>query len=394
MKKIKNGFIIDGYFDYPPVFLILLSFFSKKTLFRIQGFISPFFDALLNIALFFIVLHLSGDITLALLAQLIYTCIPVAALENSALLPRSLGYSFFMLSFFFLIMFTAGGNKEFGYLGISILFATLTLLTHKFATQSYFFISVFFTLFEKNAYYIGTLGVGMLLAIIVSKGYYLRVLKSHINIIAFWIKNKKNRFSQVYGNITTTKNPDLIGIIYKLLIKLAPFTLLSGNPWILSAFLLLFFHPVNLPPVLFKMAIWVIFFYVFGIIVLMIPKLTPIGEGYRYMEMSTLPSAILSSYMFIELLNSTYGIWALSIFSFFLLATFFVIIFVQKKAVISDKNRSLTNDMQQMFSYINTLPETPRIMCIPHQITTMVVYNTKADILVNFDGLEKEKGDD
>jgi hypothetical protein len=50
-----------------------------------------------------------------------------------------------------------------------------------------------------------------------------------------------------------------------------------------------------------------------------------------------------------------------------------------------DKNRTLTEDIKKVFSYINKLPGTPRIMCIPHQITTMVVYHTKAEILVNAD---------
>ena len=41
--------------------------------------------------------------------------------------------------------------------------------------------------------------------------------------------------------------------------------------------------------------------------------------------------------------------------------------------------------MKHAFKFINKLPGTPRIMCIPHQITTMTVYNTRADVLVNAD---------
>ncbi|MBI4091744.1 MAG: hypothetical protein HY427_00860, partial [Candidatus Levybacteria bacterium] len=43
--KIKKGFIIDGTFDYPIIFPWLFSFFPKKFLLEIQGFVSPFFDA-------------------------------------------------------------------------------------------------------------------------------------------------------------------------------------------------------------------------------------------------------------------------------------------------------------------------------------------------------------
>ena len=58
---------------------------------------------------------------------------------------------------------------------------------------------------------------------------------------------------------------------------------------------------------------------------------------------------------------------------------------LQYKAVIKDRNRSLTPDMRNAFKFINKLSGIPRIMCLPHQITTMVAYNTKADILVGID---------
>jgi len=388
-RRIKKGFIIDGYFDYPPLFLVLLSFLPKKFLFNFQGFISPLFDAMLNIIIFFIVYQMTQSVVFALVAQLIYTTIPVAALENSALLPRSLGYSLFMLSFFFAIVFTTSGNQI--ALVASIILATLTLLSHKFATQSLFFISIFFTIFEKNLYYIGILLSSIVLAVIVSRGYYINVLKSHVRIIHFWIKNRKNRFAhQVYGNISLKKNPDLIGIIYKLLTKLAPVTLLSANFWIFSIVLFLILQP-SFPILINKMVIWIAFFYVFGVLVLMIPQLTPIGEGYRYIEMTTLPTAIVAAFIFFYLYNSELRELALAGYVIVLVSNLTIIIFTQKKAIIADTNRSLTGDLTKMYNFINKLPTTPRIMCIPHQITTMTVYNTRANVLVNFDveGLQK-----
>lgn len=390
-STIKNGFIIDGKFDYPPLFLILLSFFSKKFLLKTQGFISPIFDVILNFIIFLIVYNLTNNIFIAFIAQLIYSTIPVVALENSALLPRSLGYSLFMLSFFFALVFTTSNN----YLAliISIIFATLTLLSHKFATQSLFFITVFFSIYEWTFEYLLILFSALIFAVILSKGYYLKVLKSHIRIIYFWVHNRKNRFAhQLYGNIKASKNPDLMGIIYKLLVKLAPITLLSANAWILSVFFYLFI-PSDFPLLIDKMVIWILFFYIFGIIVLMIPQLIPIGEGYRYIEMTTLPTAILTAFVFFHFYNSNFHTISLLFFVLLLLANLAVIIFMQRKAIISDSNRSLTNDLLVLYKFINKLPKKPRIMCIPHQITTMTTYSTRADVLVNFDveGLFKMK---
>ncbi len=384
--KIDNGFILGGHFDYPPLFLILLSFFPSKTLFKIQGLISPFFDALQNFVVFLIAYQLTQNLTLALISQLVYTLTPISALENSSLLSRSMGYLFFTLSFYFLILSTTSTPLNLIFFILGIFFSSLTLLTHKFATQSLFFITIFFTLFEKNILYLIALILTTILAVVLSKGYYIRVLKSHVNIILFWIRHYKLRFShQVYGIIPVSKNPDLIVTIYKILTKLAPITLLALNIWVLPAF----FYLLGIVPatslIYIKMASWVMFFYILGVLVLSIKRLTPIGEGYRYLEMATVPSSILTGFLFMYFYNSPYRNAALFIFITIALGNLAIILFVQTKAVIKDKNRSMTDEMKKMFSFINRLKGNKRIMCIPHQITTMVVYNTNASVLVNFD---------
>src|SRR5258708_570508 len=179
MGKITSGFIFDGYFDYPPIYILFLSLFSEKKLFQLQGFISPFFDVIQNIVTFLIALQLTGDIRIALFAQLL------------------------------------------------------------------FFISVVFTFIEKTPLYLLVFLFGIIIATIVSKGYYLRVFKSHVNIIYFWFKNYKYRYVHpVYGEHPKSKKFDLLVLLYSLLSKFAPITLLLSNIWLISGFVILFF---NLP---------------------------------------------------------------------------------------------------------------------------------------------------
>lgn len=384
-SKITNGFIIGGYFEYPPIFITLLSFLNKKTLEKYQGFISPVFDALQNLLVFFIAVQLTNDVKIAMLAQLFYTFTPVSALENSSLVPRSLGYLMFSISFYSLLFYSNSVDHQTLFLLTGFIFAVLTLLSHKFAAQSLLFICLFFTFIDNTLLYIIVFLCSVLTAIIVTKTYYLRVAKSHIAHIHYWMHNFENRFAhQIYGNLSTNKNPDLMGIIYKLLSKLAPLTLLVSNIWIVFSFFFLFWN-FQTPLIFTKMAIWVVFFYVLGTLVLMIKQLRPIGEGYRYLEMTQVPTAILASYLFFVFYGSSFRIYAIIIVVFLLLANAFVIIFMQYKVIIKDKNRSLTLDMKKVFLFINKLSGKPRIMCIPHQMTTMTIYNTKADVLVGFD---------
>lgn len=387
--KIKKGFIIEGYFDYPPLFPILLSLIPKKTLEKIQGFISPFFDSIHCLVIFIIAYQLTNRLDIALVAQLIYLFTPLVILENSYLTPRSFGYLNFTLALYPLLLYTT--SPKIIYLIVGFCFSVLIFLTHRFATQSFLLAVVFFSFIERTFFYTAIFLFAGLCATLVTNGYYLKVLKGHWYNIFFWIKNYKYRFAnQIKGNAAKTPK-DIIGKMYYILGTFSPLTLIGTNIWLLSAFLFIFMRIYNIDilqiqnPIFYKMSLWVIFFYLFAIIVLSFKQLIPIGEGQRYVEMATAPIAILSSIAFFSFLNTEYRDASVFIFGAFIAINFSLILFIQKKGIIDDTNRTLTDNMRQAFKFINKLPGTPRIMCIPHQITTMTVYNTRTDILVNAD---------
>lgn len=400
MKKISDGFILEGFFNYPPVLPWLLSFIPKKTLFNIQGFIAPLFDILQNILVFFITLQISGKIEVALLAQLIYATIPLIVLENSYLTPRSLGYLNFTLAFYPLILYSIWPNSL--YLLISFIFLSLSFFTHKFATQSLLFVCLFFSVIEnRTSPYLLTFFMSFIAAIIVSRGYYLRILQGHIDNIRFWMRNLEYRFAhQIRGIITKKEETDFVGQVYYLLGSFTPITLIGTNIWMIFPLLFLIakflnwqFLPVdNL--LLFKMSIWVTFFYILSILVLSIKYLIPIGEGQRYIEMSVAPTAVLTAVVFFSLINTDYKYLTILLFVLILFINITLTVFIQWKGIINDKNRSLTKDMEKVFAYINQLKPKSRILCIPHQITTLALYNTRAKVLVDIQAGSLQKIED
>ncbi|HSW98155.1 MAG TPA: hypothetical protein VLF89_10095 [Candidatus Saccharimonadales bacterium] len=385
--KLEDQFIIDGYFDYPPVFPTLLSFFPKKTLLHIQGFVAPFFDALQVLLVYYVTYYLTGNVQVSLLAQLMYMMTPMIAIENSYLTPRSLGYLNFTLAVLPLVLYYYSHQPIFFLLGI--IFTFLLFLTHRFAIQSFFFIMIFFTFFLNTPIFFQSFVIGFALALLITKGYYLRVLKGHLYNIYFWVKNLDYRFAhQIRGISKKSAKKDLIERIYQFLTVFSPIAVFGLNPWSLSGFLIpLAFYFALLPvsPILLTLAAWILFFYVLGVVVLKTKQLMPIGEGQRYMEMATVPSSILSSYIFFQLLNTQFKTPAVIILVALLLFTFVLIIVIQIKGVIKDRNRSITEDLVNIFEYINKQKDTMRIVCIPHQNTTMTVYHTKAQVLVNAD---------
>lgn len=391
MEKISDGFLLPGYFNYPPVLPWILSFISKKTLLKTQGFIAPIFDVLQNILVFVITLQLTTSIETAILAQLVYATIPLAVLENSYLTPRSLGYLSYTAAFYPLLLYSLVPNPL--YLVLGFLFTVFCFFTHKFATQSLLFISFFFSIFDKNPFYLVIFFAAMLSAIIFSKGYYLRIFEGHIANIYFWMKHYKFRFAhQVRGLQKGRKKRDFVSLIYYILEVATPVTLLGVNLWLTVPLFFLIdrvFHFDIIPqsivaePPFFKMAIWVLFNYVFAVLVLSIKYLHPIGEGQRYLEMAFAPTAILTAIIFSAVFATQYKTIAIALFLLMLFTNIVLTIVAQWFGIIHDKYRSLHKDMKEVFAFINKLKSQPRILCIPHQITTMVLYNTKAKVLVD-----------
>ena len=385
--EIKKGFIIEGTFDYPIIFPWIFSFFPKKFLLNIQGIVSPFFDFLQNILVFYIAFFLTNNIIIALLAQAMYSVIPIIPVENSYLTPRSLGYFNFTLAFFPIFMYHINHNPLL--LAISLFFTCILFLTHRFALQSLLIISIFFSFVDWSFIYFANIIVAFVIVMIITRGFYLRVAKGHLYNIYFWVINYRHRFSHQIYALKPKKDIDWVGKTYSLLSLFSPIFVFAMNIWALSGVIYLYLYFQNLPnfpssTILFKMSLWIIFFYVFGAIVLKVKRLIPIGEGQRYMEMSSVPSVILSSILFFYFIKQ-FELIAIACLIFLLSSNFMLILFIQIKGIISDKNRSLTHDLRGAYKFINSLKGTPRIICIPHQITTMTVYNTKANVLVNAD---------
>ncbi len=385
--KIQRGFIIDGKFDYPILFPWLFSFFPKKALLKYQGFVSPFFDALQNILLFYIAFSLTHSVQIAFVSQAVYTLIPMIPVENSYLTPRSLGYLMFTLSFYPLLLFY--NSSELIYILLSVTFTTILFLTHRFALQSFIFICFFFATVTGSLIFLAVPVIGFSLATILTKGYYLRVATGHLYNIYFWTKNYRYRFSHQLHGLTSRKKLDWVGTIYFLLSEFSPIFLLMTDVWVISAFIYFYYFLTGTSleiqnSMFYFMSLWVIFFYALGAIILRVKILVPIGEGQRYLEMATVPVSILSSVLLFHFYDS-YGIIAIIGFAVVALGNLGMILFIQIKGIIKDKNRSLTTELLDLFTFINKIPGKPRIICIPHQITTMTVYHTKAEILVNAD---------
>lgn len=390
-QEISRGFLLSGNFNYPPVFPFLLSFIPKKRLYDLQSFIAPFFDSIHVLLVYLVTYAITDNVWISVLAQTLYASIPLIILENSYLTPRSLGYVLFSLTWLPLISYPQTGNTAM--LVISLFMGALMMLSHKFATQSYLFIALMFMVHDRSYLYPAMVLGSITLATFVSRGFYLRVLGGHIDNILFWTKNYRYRFAHQVRGLDRQEKRDFVASIYHLIGVFTPITLMGTNLWIGITFLgyAQYLSGGGLTPAqssfladpyVQKLTLTVIWFYVIGTAVMMIKRLTPIGEGQRYLEMAALPSAVIAAGWIARASDWMYAPLVFALAAGTVLFNISFSYLVQNRGIIADRNRSKTSGMDEVFRFINTRLRNPRILCIPHQITTMVVYHTTADVLV------------
>lgn len=384
--KIEQGFLVPGKYDYPPAFIFILSKFPIEMVKKYEFLFSPVFDSIFMIMTFMFAYSVTQNIFIAFLTQLFYLLTPIIILENSSATPRSLGYTLFTITFFSLFLF--GIINNLWLIVIAVIAGTFIFLSHRFTTQAYLFFSIIFSIITFKPIFIFVFAISFLIAIILSKGFYLTVLKGHLGNLKFWRENIKYRFAhQVRGLAEQHKTNDFVFRLYNQFLRFPPFVLAITNPWVLSALYLYFFIPqTNM--IITNLAQLVFFSYIISLATTWIPQGRFLGEGQRYLELSAFPSAFLSAIIFYEYLSNPY---ILIIFILVGLAAFITIIVIQRKAIIKDKLRTLTPNLKIMFNYLRSLKKKPRLLVIPHQMTTSTIYNSGCPVFVNADYATIEK---
>lgn len=387
--KIENGFLVAGEYDYPPAFILLLSKFPLNFVEKYEFLFSPFFDALHLLIIFFIVFLLTGNIWLALCTQVIYLLTPIIVLENSSATPRSLGYLLFSVVFLSLFYFSDSNNILF--FAVAVALGALIFLSHRFTTQGYLFFALFFSFLERDLIYLLSFFTSLILTIVISRGFYLKVLRGHIGNLKFWADNIEFRFAhQIKGKYETHKTSDFIFRLYNQFLKFPPFVLAITNPWTLPVFFV-FFLSNAADPMQSRFIWWVAFSYLLALTTTWIPKLRFLGEGQRYLELSAFPAAYISSRFLFQSLETTSSALVVLVYLAIAVSSLITIVVIQRKGIINDSLRTLTPVMQKMFDYLKSLPNKPKLLVIPHQITTNTIYHTDAKVFVNasYEGIRK-----
>lgn len=397
-KESPKQFIATSVFGYPPVIILFLSLFPKKFLERYQFVFSPFFDLLNNYLIFITALVLSRDVQTAIVAQIIAALTPIIVIEASNLNSRILSYLVFNTSFFFLIMFFSTGGVIFLLIAAGALF--VLFFTHRFAIQAYIICIIGFTLFEKTLFYIVFFLTVFILVYVVGGKLYKAILNEHISALKYWADKIEYRFAHQFRGLSSQKKQsDFIQQVYSLSTKSPLVYIIGNNPWLLAFFPLLITIYFNIMQIvstlniaiLSKLAIWVIALLTWTVLILSVKKLRIFGEGQRYLEYCVLPISIMIGSYISPLLNQ-FGHISYTLFFAVVLGMVLLIIYLQYKAIVLDRARSINKEVWKIIDYINKHNgSTIRLAMFPLQLGDAILYFTKCRILTSdlYSGLGK-----
>jgi len=267
--RIREGSIeADKY--YPPLFFYILAVFPEKAVKFMVKYGPVVSDASIAFVLSVMAASATNNLMLAFAGTFVYLSSPMIFQQTFCLCIRPLSILLVSLVYVFSCPFSLPN-----FVAMTILIAAILLL-HKFATQVVFFTALAF-LFIGRIDYLFAVASGFAVALLVSKGYYLNVLKAHIGHIR---SDYLKRFVHSHGGTAWRRTAALV--VY--------------CPWLL-------FFAISLPVLgtdvlsqsLLCAVVWVIAL-AFMAALTNFAGFRMIGEGWRYIGYLAFPLAIYAAY--------------------------------------------------------------------------------------------------
>jgi hypothetical protein len=381
--------LTSGFFSYPFFVHWCLSFLKKSWVERIEPYFGAIMDTLLNLFLFFSCVLLFGslgiNLEIAFLASLIFSFFPMFTDDDSrtfALSPRVFGSLLFSISTLLLFQFHWSGNVY--CLLISLLLIPFILLSSKFAFQVMIFFYPIIALFLKSIWFLFPIPIGIILAIIFSKGLYIQILKTHFRFLAFWKKELLHKYPILLNRVDLGKLfsglPRLAQQpkeVLKLIYEYPIVRTIAHNPFLIFL-VITFFIGTGYPNPYSELLFW-IFAGVLTFVAFSFKWLLFLGEAGRYMEYVIVPISILSAYAIINLEL------------YFLALTFFVysaiVIFMDYRSSLHSALKYGYSEFDEIIGYLNSIPESKNVLVIPAYYTPQVAYFTHHKSVIFSDNL-------
>lgn len=343
------------YLIYPPLLHLFAALFPIKLHIKIAKIFNIIIVSLLCTIAAIISYNLVPNILVALFTSFI-VLFNLSVFEIvSGYTPRPLGLLWYSLIIYVLLFFQVNLLS----LVIISLLVMLIALSHKFAIQVLFFVLLPYSLLFGQPLLIISLFLGILLALIFSGGFYLKILREHLKWIIHYQQFPHLAYSSFFNHVK--------GIFARntwyLCIFLLPllFILQNNAAWIINQSYNLLF--LALAPLVIS-------------ILVALPNLAFLGEDYRYIEYGLIPVACLVA-ISVFLTNNNLLILLFCLFS--VIASLFGLR-LYRKYLLNSKSLIENEDVTNIYAHLSD-HVSGKLMVFPFYRTLEVSYFTSLNFV-------------
>ncbi|MBU2503372.1 hypothetical protein KJ682_18735 [bacterium] len=380
-------YLLEEHQWYPPLFIMLVARLPRIVFERYSYLIGLVVDLFrLGIAMTVAAVVGKGDPFFVAMAGIVYATTPVNVSYNVQLNPRGLGGLFLDLQILLVLVLVGPAGGPWWLWGVVWSLGALVLLTHKMTTQLLFFLSFTAALITGDVRIAIIIPASMLVALMLSGGFYWNVLRAHWDIVLFWFRNwpwlqvHPLRESPIYGEqdyLTPTRfyQPGLKGML-----RHARYFFVY-NPWAWFLVGLVLLEKDCVDVFSFGVFLWLSGILLFGVLTLVLPWLRCLGAGYFYVYNTALPAALLWGALMASPHLSRIAV-SLACAAFTISLSGIVMFY---RHVRSSRILKVDDDFENLICWLTQAP-CGTVMCLPANWYDVVAYRTGHPVLYGAHG--------
>ena len=377
--------------SYPVVFPLFLACLNRDWLGRNHWLVSPLIDTSHLLLLYFLSFRLTDSVLASGIAGLVYAVTPQLVSETRNLNGRA--FASLLLSLSMLALFRSeipsegptsallGDNTQLVPSIVALVLIGILYNTHTSTTIALLVSTATLSVVTGDIRFVGLALLGLPVAIVLSGGYYLRVIRNHLDAARFWMRNVRwTRAHQiddspVLGTPGQTAARGLYVPTWRsrgaLLIRL-----LGENPFILA----MLATPIPANVWAFHMYWWAVAILGWSVLTTFGGPLRILGPGFQYMKASVFPTA----YTLAVTVNMGEG--GFTAFDLMLLVSFIgcFAALAYFYRVMDARKTELTAqtppDLARAAEYLKDLPD-GNVMALPNMYADFVTYNAGKPVL-------------
>ena len=362
---------------YPPLFSGILALLPMRWLKGHGGKISQFIDLLQGLMIFLSVLWFSDNLSIAFLSGLSYLVAWFPLTYNTQLQPRGLANLLLTLAMGGLWFYIDSGS--FGtWVGVLVI-SVIILFLHKMTVQMWGIYLLGFGVWAWDWKILFLIPASIFLALIVSKGFYIKMLKAHWDIVSFWYENIKYLGSHQYYESSLYRKEDFIstafhqhGVRHHIRKMLSLF---KYNAFILLLPVLAY-HTIDHPQGKLEnfLWMWVGFTYLWTLLTTFVPYFLALGAGHYYLYQTFFPLLLLAGLsipsMTVSLQGLIFAIWGIGL----------IYSFVRwERYCRSIPAAIVRSDLKEVLDYLKALPK-DGVFCIPFLLPDETAFWTRKKV--------------